>query len=144
MAVATKRTTDSWKAAKRHQITLPSGFQVQIEIPNLPLLVKTGQLPNDLVTEALAAIQGGDLTPEVIAKQSDFYDKLVSQCVKEPVITEEDVHDLPFEDVELISEIATRQRDLDAVGHHVGGLHTSKDWRKFRGLDYSDEAMAGL
>lgn len=124
----------AWKAAKRHQITLPSGVEVEIAIPNLPLLVKTGQLPNELVTEALGAIQGGKLTPELIRQQSEFYDKLVAITVKDPVVTEEDVHELPFEDIELIVEVATRQRDLDALGRHVGGLHTSKEWRTFRGL----------
>jgi hypothetical protein len=64
--------------------------------------------------------------------------------VKEPVITEEDVHDLPFEDVELLVEIATRQRDLDAVGNHVGGLHTNKQWRQFRGLTHLDQDVEGL
>lgn len=139
-----KKTAASWKANKRHEVTLPSGFKVQIEIPNLPLLVKTGQLPNELVAEALGSISAGKLTPEVIVQQSDFFDKLVSITVKEPVVTEEDVHDIPFEDVEMVVEIATRQRDLDAIGHHVGGLHTSKDWRKFRGLNYLDEDVEGV
>lgn len=131
---ASNTTAAAWKKAKRHTITLPSGVQVDVEVPNLPLLVKTGQLPNDLVSEAITSIQGGKLTPELISQQSDFYDKLVSITVKEPALTEEDVHDLPYEDIELIVEVATRQRDLDAVGRHIGGLHTSKEWRSFRGL----------
>lgn len=141
-----KKTADSWKTARRHKITLQSGFQVEIEIPNLPSLVKTGQLPNELVTEALKTISDGpgSLTPELIATQADFYDKLVAITVKVPEITEADVKDLPYEDVELIVEIATRQRDLDAVGHHVGGLHTSKDWLAFRGLEHLHPDVAGL
>lgn len=134
MTTKQKNTAATWKSKRAHTITLPSGFEVGIEIPNLPLLVKTGQLPNDLVQDALGTIQSGSLTPEVVAKQAEFYEKLVAQTVKEPEITEEDVKDLPFEDVELIVEIATRQRDLDALGRHIGGLHTSAEWRRFRGL----------
>lgn len=137
-------TLEGWIKAKRHYVSLLSGYTVGIEIPNLPLLVKTGQIPNDLVTEALEAIKSGTMTPELVNQQFDFYSKLVVATVKEPDITEADVAELPFEDVELIVEIATRQRDVDALGHQIAGLHTSRDWRRFRGLDYSDEAMAGL
>lgn len=141
---APKPTAEGWKGAKRHTITLPSGFVVGIEIPNLPTLVRTGQLPNELVAEALGTIASGKLTPEVIGQQAEFYDKLVVATVKEPAIEEADVIELPFEDVELIIEIATRQRDLDALGHHIAGLHKNKDWRRFRGLDHGDEDVEGL
>lgn len=144
MAAPTKKTASGWKSAKRHSVTLPSAFEVEIEVPNLPQLVKTGQLPNELVTEALNTAATGNLTPEVIASQADFYNKLVAFTVKEPAITEEDVPDLPFEDIELLVEIATRQRDVDALGHHLAGLDKVADWRKFRGLDYGDEDVAGL
>lgn len=136
----------SWKARRRHTVTLPSGFEAEIEVPNLPLLVKTGQLPNALVAEALGTVQSGKLTVEAISEQSDFYSKLVVATVKEPEITEDDVtgpDPLPFEDVEMLVEIATRQRDLDALGHHIGGLHTSKAWRTFRGLDHLDSTVEG-
>jgi hypothetical protein len=122
-------------------------MEVEIEVPNLPVLVKTGQLPNDLVRDALGAIQGGALTVDTIKEQADFYGKLVAITVKEPVVTEDDVvgdDPLPFEDIEMIVEIATRQRDMDAVGDHIGGLHTSKKWRTFRGLDHLDQNVAGL
>lgn len=143
MTSKTKSAAD-WKKQRRHIITLPSGYQVAVEIPNLPMLVKTGQLPNALVAEALTNIQRGELTAEVIAQQADFYEKLVAVTVKEPEITSEDVAELPFEDVELLVEIATRQRDLDAVGVHVGGLNTSKEWRRFRGLPDLDEDVEGV
>lgn len=141
------KTAAGWKSRRRHTISLPSGMEVEIEIPNLPVLVKTGQLPNDLVKDALGAIQGGTLTVDTIKEQADFYGKLVAITVKEPVVTEDDVvgdDPLPFEDIEMIVEIATRQRDLDAVGDHIGGLHTSKKWRTFRGLDHLDSNVAGL
>ncbi len=134
----------AWKKAKRHPVTLPSGFEVEIEIPNLPLLVKTGHFPNDLVDAAIGAIQRQEITKELVDQQSDFYHKLVALTVKSPEITEEDVVELPYEDIELLVELATRNRDVDALGRHIAGLHTSREWRKFRGLDYGDEDVAGL
>jgi hypothetical protein len=144
---ATKtKTASDWKSNRRHSVTLPSGFECEIEIPNLPVLVKTGQLPNALVTEALGTIQAGKLTAEAIAEQAIFYAKLVVATVKSPELTEDDVigaDPIPFEDIEMIAELATRQRDLDAVGNHIGGLHTSKTWRTFRGLDHLDADVEG-
>lgn len=151
MATATKTTTDTgteigrrvktaadWKKARQHDITLPSGIEVSIIIPNLPLMVKTGQIPNDLLDAALGAIQKQEVTPELIKEQSDFFHLLVLTMVKEPEITEEDIPELPYEDIELLVEIGTRQRDIDAVGNQIAGLHKSEDWRKFRGWDDRD------
>lgn len=144
--VVTSRPKDaaSWTAAKRHDVTLPSGVEVSIEIPNLPLMVKTGQIPNELLDAALGAMQRQEITPELLNEQSDFFNKLVSTMVVDPVVTEEQVSNLPYEDIELLVEIGTRQRDLDALGRHIAGLHKSAEWRKFRGLDYGDEIMEGF
>lgn len=141
-----KAGLDGWKKARQHKVTLPSGTEVTIQVPNLALLVKTGQLPNELVQQAIGTLQANKLTAEAIAEQADFYAKLVCATVKEPAVTEDDVlgdNPLPFEDVEMLVEIATRQRDLDALGHHIGGLHTSRDWRAFRGVTDVYEAMEG-
>jgi hypothetical protein len=140
------KTTDGWKKAGQHEVTLPSGFQVTITVPNLPNLVKTGYFPNNLVQEALKTLADPDqeVTQEVIGQQAEFYSKLVAISVVEPKVTEDEVNDLPFEDVEMIVAIATRQRDLDAVGHHIGGLHTQEDWRRFRGLTAEPTDVAGI
>lgn len=143
-AASPKKTLTAWSKAKRHTVALPSGYEIEVEIPNLPQLVKTGYLSNELVSEALSALQTQKLTPEVIINQAEFYDKLIAITVKEPAVTEEEVKDLPFEDVELIVEIATRQRDLDALGRHIGGLHTQAEFRKFRGLNYGDADLEGV
>lgn len=131
---APKRTLAGWKNAKRHEITLESGFEVEIEIPNLPLLIKTGYFPNELMDAAIQAIQKDRLTPEIITEASDFYHKLVAITVKSPELTEEDVPELPFEDIMLICDIATRNRDVDALGRQIAGLHTSREWVNFRRL----------
>jgi hypothetical protein len=137
-------TLAQWKKAKRHNVTLPSGVTVAIEIPDLPELLKTGQIPNDLIEAAIKSVQGEKVTPELIEQQPEFYKQLVLKTVAEPKLTEADYDDIPYEDKEMIVELATRQRDLDALGHHIAGLHTSRDFRRFRGLDNFDEDVADL
>lgn len=138
-------TLSKWKKSRVHEVTLPSGFQVKIIIPNLPQLIKAGQLSNELINAALGATQGDEkITRETIEQQADVYNKLVSITVKEPTVTEEDVAELPYEDVEMIVELATRQRDIDAVGHHIGGLEKIEEFRKFRSLGFSSEDIPGL
>lgn len=127
-------TVDSWKSAKTHQITLPSGTKVSIEIPNLPALMKTGRIPNHLV-EAAIELQGKQrITPQDLEDQYEFVKQIVVLTVKEPAISDADVDDLPFEDLEMIVQFAMRERDTDAVYHHIGGLELVESFRDVRGL----------
>lgn len=133
------KTLDAWTKAKVHEdITLPSGFQIDLEVPNLPQLIANGDIPNELVDVAIG-VASGRSTPgrDVIEQSVDFAAKVVSLAVKAPEITEQDVlgGKVPYEDVEMIVEIATRQRDLDAVGKHIGGLDKLQEFRTFRRLD---------
>lgn len=138
------KTAAAWKANAEHEVTLPSGVTVTIRIPNLPLLIKSGSFPNDLLDAAIGAVQRDQVTKELINQQSDFYHKLVALTVVSPTVTEEDVAELPYEDVELIVEIATRNRDLDALGKHIAGLEKSASFRQFRQLEYFNEDVASL
>jgi hypothetical protein len=145
--VAPKASKTSWKNNRRHPVTLPSSTVVDLEIPNLPQLIKTGQIPNNLVDAALGAAQsqqGKAPTREQIGQQAEFNDHLVAITVKDPEIAADDVKDLPYEDVEMIVEIAMRQRDVDALYRQLGGLHKSEEWRTFRGVGLGAETMAGL
>lgn len=123
-----------WKNSKRHKITLPSGMEVEVEIPNLRMLIKTGQIPNSLIEAAGEAAASGNTTPspELIEQQDAFYAKLVTVTVKVPAISEDDVADLPFEDIELIADIATRQTDRDATGRHIAGIELVEEYAAFR------------
>lgn len=131
-----KTTKAAWIKRKRHEVTLPSGTEVAIELPNLPLMLKTGQIPNHLVDAAIEQQNAGSVTVtrEMIESQHDYYAFLVSQTVKEPEVTPDDVKELPYEDVEMIVEFANRLRDMDAVYKHLGGLETQASFREFRGL----------
>src|SRR5687767_8881236 len=117
----TKTTINKWKQAKRHSVTLPSGVTVEIELPNIQFLLKTGQIPNSLVQIVTKASTDPNfrITPEVLAEQWDYTSFLVSKTVVEPSITAEEVAELPSEDVEMIVDFALRNRDFDAVGHHL-------------------------
>jgi hypothetical protein len=134
MARNTKTNIESWKSRKRHTVTLQSGAVVEIEIPNLPLLIKTGRIPNHLIEVAVKAQTATRITKEDVEDQYEFYRQLVALTVVEPELTADDVDSLPFEDVEMLVEFATRARDIDAVGHHLGGLETVDSFRDLRGL----------
>lgn len=134
-----KPTLEGWKKARTHQVTLASGYEVEIQIPNLPELASSGEFPNHLVETAIDVASGETkVTIEEVKKQAEFYRHLISKTVVTPALTVEDVAEIPFEDIELLASIATRQRDVDALGHHIAGLDANEDWRRFRGLSDLD------
>lgn len=141
MSTEKKSTTTlaGWKKNANHTVTLASGTEVEIKVPNLPELVAAGEFPNHLVDVAIGVASGKtEVSTEEVKAQAEFYRELVSRTVINPSLTPEDVRDIPFEDVELLAAIATRQRDVDALGHHIAGLDQNADWRKFRGVEYID------
>lgn len=140
-------TAAAWKKAAVHPIRLPSGVYVEIKVPDLPALIEAGEIPQNLLDAALSMASGQARqtpTKELIIKQREFTDKLVQIAVVRPKLSEEDLPGVPYEDKEMIVEIATRQRDLDAEGHHIGGLHKSEAFRKFRGLSGLDPTLEGV
>lgn len=139
------KTKTAWKSKRTHtDITLPSGQVVDLQVPNLPKLLKGGEIPNTLVDAAVQSQSGTKVTRELIEQTWDFYRWLVAEAVQKPDIVEADVDELPAADIELIVSLATRQTDLDAVGHQLGGLETQRAFRDFRGLITTDETGLGL
>jgi hypothetical protein len=143
----------AWKKAKVHEgVTLPSGTKVDIKLPNLAQLIKGGQIPNSLL-EIATKIGTGTLkvddeaaaSPELIGQVSEFHAFLVEQTVVKPEITRQEVLDeeIPAEDVSVIVQFALRERDTDVVGHHLAGLETVDEFRRFRGLDSGVEGLLG-
>lgn len=146
MSTTTKTTKASWKKAAIHEgVTLPSGTVVSIKLPNLGLLLKTGQIPNTLIDAAVkaqnASSESPEITREMIEEQWDFASFLVSRTVVEPEITQDEVDDIPAEDVEMLVEFATRQRDIDAVFRHIGGLDKLDSFREIRGVGSGSEDL---
>lgn len=137
-------TVSAWKKAKQHSVTLPSGVVVTIVVPNLPKMIAGGQVPGGLVQAAISFAQKPKITPELVQEQYDFAKYIVSQTVVDPDLSEAEVEEIPYEDVECLLEFATRQRDMDAVGQHMAGLEKIESFRRFRGLPDSDEDLARL
>lgn len=139
-------TAGAWKKMAVHPVTCPSGAEISIKIPDLARMIECGEIPQHLLDAAIgvAADSAERPTVELIKQQREFTDLVVLASVAIPKITEADVKDLPYEDKEFIVSVATRQRDLDAVGEHIGGLTKSDKFRKFRGLDGFDADVANL
>jgi hypothetical protein len=136
-------TLAAWKKNKTHTVTLPSSTIVEIQIPDLPSLIKAGKVPNQLLDIALGATEKKKVTKEDIEQQADFYNILASLTVTTPVVTQDDFSSgaLPFEDKEMLVEIATRQRDLDAVGKHIAGLDKVASFREYRNISSQYAAL---
>lgn len=135
-----------WKKAAVHNVLLPSGVRVDVKVIDLPRLVETGQFPQHLLDVALKEASGGEKTTpsiELIQQQREFTDLIVRMAVVEPALDPEDMDEVPFEDKAMILDIATRQRDYDAEGAHIGGLDSSERFRKFRRFLAGDEDVEG-
>jgi hypothetical protein len=137
-------SVEQWAGHKRHTVTLLSGAVVEIEIPNLPKMIALGQVPNALMSAAMQFAQKPKVTPELLQEQYEFTKYLASETVKVPAVRPEDVEALPTEDVEMIIEFATRQRDMDAVGHHLAGLEKIESFRRIRRIPDLDSDLERL
>jgi len=137
----------AWKKAKAHTIRVPSGVYIDIQILDLPGLIEAGSIPQNLLDVALSmtdAAADNKLTREQVIEEKAFADLVVLKSVISPELTEEDLPEIPFEDRLMIVEIALRQRDMDAEYNHIGGLHLSASFRRFRQLDGVDEDVADV
>lgn len=137
-----------WTKAGVHNVLLHSGVRVDIRIPDLPALIETGVIPQHLLETAINvanAQQRGapqQVDKETILRQKEFVDKIVEVTVVKPKLDPEKVREIPVEDRELITELATRSRDVDAEGEHIAGLNKSEKWRRFRGIGEFDPTVA--
>lgn len=152
MTQSTIATKSAWKKAGIHTVTLPSGTQVKIRIPNIAAMAKGGELDNDLLQYAVpdAKRLAEEATEEKTVEQkkenltklANYHAWLVSKTLVEPAMTPEEVGApgaIPTPDIEVLVELASRRRDMDVVGHQIGGLEGSAEFRKFRGLDASEQ-----
>lgn len=141
-------TKAAWKKAATHEgVRCPSGVLVDLRIPDLPALIEAGTIPQHLLEAAIGAAAPSAVdspAADLIAKEREFTDVLVSLTVVNPSISEEDAREIPYEDKKMIVEIAMRQRDWDAEGEILGGLMLSEKFRRFRGLGEFDSTLAGL
>jgi len=126
------RNKADWIKAKTHTVMCPSGVEVDIEIPNLPALIKAGRVPNALLDAAIGAGPDTEVSREMVEQQADFFHYLVSVTVVSPKVEPHEVVELPYEDVEMLVSLALRQRDMDAAYRQIGGLDKVASFRTFR------------
>lgn len=144
---STTTSKSAWKKAGVHTVTLPTGAIVKIRIPNLAQMAQAGELDNDLLQYAVPSLPtdpdeepSPEQKKENLTKLANFHQWLVSHTLVEPSLSPEEVAEtVPTPDLEVLVELASRRRDMDVVGHHIGGLEVSADWRKFRGIDAGNE-----
>lgn len=139
-------TLDSWAARAVHRITLETGMQVTIRIPNIGVLLKQDMIPSHLRRVAYDKIardaglgdsgETDEDAPKVDVAETvnslyGLAEWLVTQTVVEPQLTVEDLPLLPQEDIDLLMNIALRERDTDARGVRLGVEPLSR-WDTFR------------
>ena len=144
---------EEWAQLAHHTITLPSGARVKVRIPDLTLLIAQDAVPEKLrgvaLREVLAAMGALTAKPdaseeaaeaaaplfdaEKIRTLAELHFFLVSEMLVEPKLTPEQAATggLPNEDLELLVQIATRERDTDARGVVLGVLPLSR-FERFR------------
>lgn len=136
------KSAEAWKRKATHDgVTLPSGAVVSIKLPSLEQLVKNNTIPNPLIEAALSHKDADKIDAKMLRETWEYTRFIVPLTVVSPEITEDDVEDLPKEDLQLIAHLAGRQTDTDAVGHQLGGLETLKSFRDLRGIIRLDEAL---
>lgn len=146
-AMKTKNKTEWKKKAVHSNVVLPSGAVISVKVPNIAALAQSGEIPNELVDIATATSNMAspeDIPADALEKLAKLQNYLIALTVVEPSITEDDVKDLPAEDIPFITDIAYRQRDIDAVGRSIAGLDRVGKYARFRDDDDRDEALLDL
>lgn len=142
----------AWKKLAVHRITLHSGMEVVIRIPDLTVLLLGDAVPETLRATALGQVfediasqiaeTGGengkpepdpDAQMDSLRKLTDLQRWLVVQMLVEPTIEAGDLDEMPADDVNLLTLIAIRERDRDALGVTIG-VEPLHRWEQFREL----------
>lgn len=142
--VRAKSAADLKKRAVHENVTLPSGILVDIKLPNLPQMIKSKGIPNDLVDSALAQQDAEKLTREILEETWDWAEFIIPLILVSPKVETDDVKELDPADIQLLLDLGARRTDMDAVGHQLGGLETQKAFREHRGILSLDEAMGNV
>jgi hypothetical protein len=142
----TPSAVSRWKKlGKPQEVTLHSGMRIKIKVPDVPEMLRAGEVPNELiaaVNEARDDVSPSGFDMEKVKDATDYMRWLVSVTVVEidegdgnfvaANLEPDDVPSLPVHDRDMILEFALRQRDRDAVGHQLYGMEKVSAWARFR------------
>jgi hypothetical protein len=138
-------TKGQWLNRSVHTVTCYSGTVVKIRIPDLMLMLKNDTIPTRLRDIALQRadnereLSASDVEQpapneermKAVKEGAELLFWLVSDMVLDPLITPEEVEQLPTDDRTMLMEIANRERDTDALGVSLGVEPLSR-WETFR------------
>lgn len=129
----------AWGKLVVHDVVCSSGALVKFRIPNLNALLVSDQIPENLRSAVLmamsggigAALAGGEKPSdteiiEMLKGDAEFRPYLVAQGLVEPAYSAEELvaamesGEVPVEDVDMLADIALRQRFTDARGVWLG------------------------
>lgn len=132
-----------WAAKAVHHITLESGMEVDVRLPDLAILIEGDALPERLRTVAaqiwsegaaqLVSGGGEDGSPpgldlENVKALSGLRRALAAMCLVDPALSADELlsSGIPAEDIDLLAAIAMRERDTDARGVKLGVMPLSR------------------
>lgn len=140
----------AWTQLAVHRVHLPSGAVVDIKIPDLSLLIAGGAVPEKLKHTALRELTqqirdvheptalgetaGQSLIDEEhIIGLAELTRWLVTQTLVDPKVTEAEIASgvVPNEDLVMLTQIASRERNTDARGVELG-IEPIDRWEVFR------------
>jgi hypothetical protein len=131
-----------WAKKAVHRITLESGMEVEIRLPDLAILIEGDALPERLRTVAAELWQTGapalvgapdgegppSLDMEMVKGLAALRRHLAAMCLVDPPLSAEELQSsgVPAEDIDLLASIAMRERDTDARGVKLGVMPLSR------------------
>lgn len=139
-----RTAADLKRRAVHDNVVLPSGAIVSIRLPNLPLLVKSGKLPNALVDAAIRSRNVEEVTREMIEEEWDYTEFIIPLILVEPEVEAADVQEMDPSDIQLLLSFVARITDTDAIGRQLGGLDTQESFREFRAEQSLRAALGGV
>jgi hypothetical protein len=120
----------AWKRRTVHNVTLETGMQVRIKFPDAGELIRQDALPDELIHIAFMDQFAPDKLREIIgdAKEeadllknfNELGDRLAVEMLVDPKLTLDELRQIPQEDLDMLKQIAMRERDTDARGVKLG------------------------
>lgn len=127
------KTLGEWRSREERDVTLPSGAVVTIKLLDTQVYLRHGHTPDGLRSIAL-----GELANRVIAHDATLEERqiaadqlgaahraIIAEMLVSPVLTPEEVRDIPGWDLDMLLDIANRVCEEDAAGNAIG-LTTSE------------------